>query len=151
MGADLAVVPAALTRRIHDMIAHKELLAMSGLVLLIAGCASKVERPVEEMTRATTLIEQAEKAGAQRHAAAELQQARDKLAQAEKAANDGKGDVALRLAMEATVDAELANARTASGEAQSAAEELHRSTESLRREAERSSTSPALPPNGTSR
>jgi hypothetical protein len=108
--------------------------------LLIAGCATKVERPTQEITRATTLIEQAEKAGAQRYAAAELQQARDKVAQADAAATEGKGELALRLATEATLDAELANARTASGEAQRSAEEVRRSTETLREEATRTST-----------
>jgi len=110
--------------------------------LLIAGCATKVERPTAEMTRASTLIDQAERAGAQRHAAAELQQARQKLSAAEKAANDGKGEVAQRLATEAGVDAELAVARTASGEAQRSAEEVHRSTETLQQEATRGSGDP---------
>ena len=113
--------------------------------LLLAGCAAEVERPTEEMTRESILIDQAEKAGAQRYAAAELQQARDKLRLAEAAVNDGEGDAARRLAAEATVDAELAVARTASGEAQRAAEEIHRSTESLEREATRDSTTAPAP------
>lgn len=122
------------------------ILVLPCAALLLAGCATKVERPTEEMTRATTLIDQAEKAGAQRYAAAELQQARDKLAEAEAAANAGKGEVALRLATEATLDAELANARTTSGEAQHSADEVRRSTEALQQEATRTSTTPATPP-----
>jgi hypothetical protein len=118
-------------------------IAAVSAALAAAGCAPQVERPTAEMARASTLIDQAEKAGAQRHAAAELQQARDKLALADAAANDGKGDVALRLAMQAAVDAELAAARTASGEAQSAADEVRKSTETLRQEAARGSVSPA--------
>ena len=119
------------------------ILVATASALLLAGCAAEVERPTEEMTRAKTLIDQAEKAGAQRYAAAELQQAREKLQDADEAVDDGKGEVAKRLAMEATVDAELAVARTASGEAQRAAEEINRSTETLQREATRDSTTPA--------
>ena len=128
------------------MAARSGMLAAACTVFLFAGCATRVERPVAEMARATTLIDQAEKAGAQRYAAAELQQARDKVNLADKAANDGKGDIALRLASEAAVDAELAVARTASGEAQRAAEELHRSTDTLQEEAKRNAQDSNGPP-----
>ena len=109
----------------------------AGAAVLMAGCAAKAQRPTAQLTRANTLIEQAERAGAQRYASAELQQARDKVGLAEKAADNGKGDLAQRLATEAAADAELANARTSSGQAQRSAEELHRSTQSLQEEANR--------------
>jgi hypothetical protein len=89
------------------------------------------------MTRARTLIEQAERAGAQRYAAVELESARDKLRQADTAARDGKQEVANERAAEAVADAELANARVRTGEAQRAADELQRSNETLRQETER--------------
>ena len=45
-----------------------------------------------EIARARTLIEQAEKAGAQRYAAVELDQARNKLRLADAAAENGKNE-----------------------------------------------------------
>jgi hypothetical protein len=118
-------------------------------ILALAGCAGEAERPTAEVARANTLIEQAEKSGAQKYAAAELQQARDKLQQVEVAVKNGKEDEALHLAQQASADAELAQARAASGEAQRAAEEVERSTSTLQQEADRSSTS--TNPDGTPR
>lgn len=101
-----------------------------------AGCSSG-PRPVEQLTRASTLIEQAEKTGAARFAAADLEQARGKLSRAQTAADDGDQETALRLAKEAAVDAELAQARSAAAEAKNSEEELERSLQSLREEAAR--------------
>ena len=95
------------------------------------------------MTRGRTLIEQAERAGAQRYAAVELESARDKLQQADSAQKDGKQDVANERAAEAVADAELANARATSGTARNAAEELQKGNETLRKETERSFTTTA--------
>lgn len=115
--------------------------------LLFAGCATQSGRPIEEITRAQTLINQAGKSEAQRYAAAELDQARDKLKQAEDADRAGEHDVARYRATEAAADAELANARGASGQAQRAAEEVEQSIETLRQEASRqqSTTPPGQP------
>jgi hypothetical protein len=113
---------------------------------LSAGCAS-TPRPTAEITRARTLIEQAEKAGAQRYAAVELDQARNKLRLAEAAAEDGKQDEARARANEAAADAELAQARTTSGEAEKAAEEVQRGTETLRQESERKQATTSPTPN----
>ena len=107
---------------------------------LLAGCATQSERPTEEMTRAQTLIDQAEKAGAQRYAAAQLEQARAKLDEAKKADRNGRHDEAQQRAAEAAADAELAVALADSGEAQRAATEVQQSVETLRSEAQRSST-----------
>jgi hypothetical protein len=109
-------------------------LAAVGLV----SCAGEPERPSAEMTRAGTIIGQAEKdTDTQQFAAAELQQARDKLNQAEMASKDGRNAEAERLAMQAALDAEYATAKAGNGEAQKAAEELDRSLESLRQESAR--------------
>ena len=116
------------------------LFASLAAAALAAGCAGKPERPTAEMTRAQTLIEQAEQQGAQQFAGADLEQAREKLRRADDAADDGDTEVARRLAMEATLDAELANVKTNSGKAQKAAAELDQSVESLRREAARGNT-----------
>jgi len=106
---------------------------------LLAGCATQSERPTEEMTRAQTLIDQAEKAGAQRYAAAQLEQARAKLDEAKTADRNGRHDEAQQRAAEAAADAGLAVALADSGEAQRAATEVQQSVETLRSEAQRSS------------
>ena len=105
--------------------------------VLCAGCASQANRPVAEITRAQTLIEQAERSGAQQYAAAELDQARNKLRLANAAVEDGKNDEARNRANEAAADAQLAQARASSGQAKKAADEVERSTETLQREATR--------------
>jgi len=112
--------------------------------ILCAGCAT-TDRPVAEITRARTLIEQAEKSGAQQYAAAELDNARNKLRLADAAVEDGKNDEARARANEAAADAELAQARATSGEAKKAADEVERSTETLQRESERNQGATPLP------
>jgi hypothetical protein len=127
------------------MSAKFRLAAVTAVGLIAAACASAPQRPTEDMTRARTLIEQAEKAGAQRYAAVELESARDKLAQADAAAKDGDQEIANRRAAEAVADAELANARALNGEARRAADELQRSNETLRQETERSTPTTTTP------
>jgi hypothetical protein len=112
---------------------------------IAAGCASKPPRPTEEMTRAQTLVDQAEQAGAQQYASAELTQARQKLQAADDASDKGKTDAAQRLANEATLDAQLAVAKTNAGKAQTAATEVSQSVETLRREANRGTNTSGTP------
>ena len=104
------------------------------LALAIASCESG-PRPVAELSRAHTLVEQAEQAGAQQFAAADLDSARKKLQQADQ--KDTKPDIALRLAKEASVDAQVAVARARVGKAEQAVTEVNASLESLRRETNR--------------
>jgi hypothetical protein len=107
-------------------------------IFLAASCGGAPERPVEELTRAKTVIDQAEKSGgASRFAAAELERARSKLNAAEAAASEGETETARQLAAEAALDAEYAAALAAAGEAKQAAEEVEKSVESLRDEAAR--------------
>jgi len=117
-------------------------LAAALLGLLATACAGQSDRPIEQITRAQTLIDQAEKAGAQRFAAADLETARNKVRAAEAAADKGKHEAARELATEAALDAELAAARTSSGEARRAAQELEEGVETLRDEAARDSDPP---------
>ena len=107
--------------------------------LLSVGCAS-APRPTAELTRARTLIEQAEKSGAQRYAAVELDSARNKLREADALAKQGENDTARARANEASAAAELAVARTSSGEAQKSAQDVQKSTDALQREATRETT-----------
>jgi hypothetical protein len=128
------------------MSARNGLFVAAAVGLLCVGCASRADRPDAEITRARTLIEQAEKAGAQQYAAVELDQARDKLRLATAAIEDGKNEVARDRANEAAADAELAQARARSGEAQKAATEVQQSTEALEREAGRGNNTVTSPP-----
>lgn len=104
---------------------------------LAAGCAAQGPIPTEQLTRARALVEQADKADAQRYAPADLQRAHDELSSADKAVNDHKYDDARRYAENAQVDADLASARASSGEAQRAAREVDRSIDSLKQESDR--------------
>ncbi len=105
----------------------------------LAGCATHTQRPTSEIARAQTLIDEAEKAGAQTYSAAQLDQARTKLQEADNADRKGKYDIARARATEAGADAELAVALASSGAAQRSAEEVQQSTQTLRDEAQRDS------------
>ena len=109
--------------------------------VIAAGCASAPQQPIAQATRAQTLIEQAEKAGAQEYAAADLERARDKLQAANAAAEKGKEEIAAQYATEAAVDAELASARASAGQARKAADEVNAGARTLSDEATRQSDS----------
>jgi Domain of unknown function (DUF4398) len=109
------------------------------------GCATQGPQPSEEMTRARTLVDQADRSGAQRYAAADLQRAHDELANADKAVADKKYDDARRYAESAAADADVASARASDGDAQRAAHEVRQSNDTLRQEA--NAGTPATTPN----
>jgi hypothetical protein len=119
-------------------------LVAAALGVLCAGCAAK--QPTPEITRAQTLIEQAEKSGARQYAADQLDSARSNLRLANAASRDGKEDEARARANEAAADAQLAQSRAQSGIAQKAAEAVERGTEVLQREAERTQGLPPAQP-----
>jgi hypothetical protein len=109
---------------------------------LAGGCATQGPQPAEELTRARTVIEQADRAGAQRYAAADLQRAHDELSNADKANAEKKYGDARRYAESAEADADVATARSAAGEAQHASQEVQQSNETLRQEAARGAATP---------
>jgi hypothetical protein len=127
------------------MSARNGFLVAAAVGLLCAGCAAK--QPTPEITRAQTLIEQAEKSGARQYAADQLDSAHNNLRLATAAQRDGKDEEARARANEAAADAELAQSRAASGTAEKAAGEVQRSTDTLERESERNeSTAPTPAP-----
>ena len=126
------------------MSARNGFLVAAAVGLLSAGCATK--QPTPEITRAQTLIEEAEKAGARQYAADQLDSARSNLRLANAAQRDGKDDVARARANEAAADAQLAQSRAQSGTAQKASEEVQRGTDVLQREAERTQGLPPAQP-----
>ena len=103
----------------------------------VAGCAMQGPQPTEELTKARTLVQEAEKAQAQRYAAPDLQRARDELSSAELANAKGDYDVARGYAQSAAADADLANARASAGESLRAAHEAEQGNHVLQRETER--------------
>lgn len=112
---------------------------------LIAGCASGPPRATTaNLTRAQTLVAQAESNGAQQYAPADLQAARDKAQQADRLASRDSQS-ADRLANEAAADAQLASARTQNAKAQHALDDVNRSLRSLREESERNTNGTAAP------
>ena len=113
--------------------------ALSVAALLVGGCASAPE-PTAQMEAARRAIADAESAQAARHAAPELGQARSKFAAAEAAVQNDDMDDAARLAEEARLDAELADARTAAVKAQAAKDEIRRSNAAALDEMQRTTT-----------
>ena len=112
-----------------------------------SGCATQGPQPTQEMTRARTLVEQADRSGAQRYAAADLQRAHDELSNADKATAEKKYDDARRYAQSAAADADVATARAAAGDAQRAAHEVVQSNETLRQESTRGAPAASPSPN----
>jgi hypothetical protein len=108
------------------------------IVLAVAsalGACGSEPRQIAEVSRAHTLVEQAEQSGAQQFAAADLESARNKLRQADdKRTND---ELAMRLAQEASIDAQVAAARTRAAKAEQALTQVNAGSESLRQEANR--------------
>jgi hypothetical protein len=101
--------------------------------LALFGCASEpTSETTAALSRAHTLVSQAEQSGAQQYDPTDLQQARDKVESAEQL-KGGQTTQALRLANEAALDAQLASARAANAKAQHDVQVLNDSLDSLNR------------------
>src|SRR5262249_22292595 len=100
----------------------------------LCGCATGPP-PMEQLTRARTLVEQAEKAQAGRYATNDLQRAHDELSAAETANQHGQSDEARRQAEAAAVDADVATARAGEAQSVAALDQVKRGNEALRRNA----------------
>ena len=108
------------------------------LCAVAVGCASEGVKPSDELTKAHTVVEQADKGGnAQRYAAADLQRAHDELSDADRYDAQKKYDEARYFAQRAEVDADVAVARGNSGEAQKAAADVAQSNNTLQQETQR--------------
>lgn len=110
---------------------------LAGVILLVGGCATAPTAPESALDAARVAISNAEKAEAGRYAGAELGEAREKLALADKAVRDEDMVAAGRLALESQVEAELASARTASAKARAINEEMERGADALAEEMQR--------------
>ena len=130
-------------------------LSMTGALVCLgaAGCATEGEsvKPTAELTKAHTVVEQADKGGtAQRFAAADLQRAHDELADADRADGQRKYAEARSFAQRAEVDADVAVARGNAAQQQEAAADVGKANNSLRQESGRNQGSQSQPNQGAS-
>lgn len=107
------------------------------LLVVLTGCATQAPAPEKQITLATQSIAQAQSSGAVEYAPVELKSAREKLNQAELAMRKNENLKAKRLADEAMVDANLAEAKARSAKSQKIVEELKDSIRVLREEMSR--------------
>lgn len=122
--------------------ANRNVLVGVATLIVTSGCAGNSQRADagsyrDDLARAAASIDEAEKAGADEHRSADLNRAREKLAAARKASEDGDKDVAQRLAIEAGLDADVATATARNEQMQSAVTELQESIRTLQDELRR--------------
>jgi hypothetical protein len=106
-------------------------------VLLVACMTSAAEAPTASLAAARDAIASAEQSDARRYAGAELDQARQKLDQAESAVSAERMGEAKRLAEQSLITAELAVARTASAKAAEINRQMGRGADALDEEMKR--------------
>jgi hypothetical protein len=106
-----------------------------------AGCASD---PPPSLDQARAAVERAQTAPAGEYSGLEVHEAQAKLAAAEAAATEEENEDAERLAQEALINVQLAEAKAELERAQSAADELAETTQTLRQETDR--TTDAIAP-----
>jgi hypothetical protein len=109
---------------------------MAGIAIVVAGCASSVEPPTSQKRAAESSVQQAVSSDARNFEPVLLNQAQNKLADAEELMDDEMSEEnyqkALHLLEQASVDAQLAGARADTAKAKQAVEEINRNIESLR-------------------
>ncbi len=112
------------------------LLVCCGLALSFA-CSSR-RPPNAQISTADLAIRSASDQTASEHAPLDLRLAREKLDKARTAVKDDEYDRAERLAEEALVDAQVAEAKTRAAKSQQVLRQTHQDIDALRHEAERS-------------
>jgi Domain of unknown function (DUF4398) len=115
----------------------------AAIALSMIVTAAYAASPVADETIAVAkaAVQRAEQSGAPQAAPVELAAARDKLARAEKANADHRPKPAIALADQATIDAQVAEAKAQKERAAKAAAEFDASMSTLRQESNRASTS----------
>jgi hypothetical protein len=111
----------------------RALLIGAGMSLGIAGCAGE-PAPEAELAAAEVAVENAEDANAAAQAPGPYELARDKMERAREAFDDGDNMEARRLAEQAQVDAQLAEAEARSEVARQNATDLRTAVETLQDE-----------------
>jgi hypothetical protein len=103
-------------------------------LLMIGACATAPQPPTAELQAAELAISNADRARVADYASVELSEARDKLRAAYSAVQQEKMVLALRLAEQSRVDAELASARAEAVRARQVNDEMRKSTDILKNE-----------------
>lgn len=106
-------------------------------LFVLAGCASTPTAPPDELTAAKDAIASAEQADARQYAGAELDEANQKLAQAESAIASEQIPEGEQFSKQSRVAAELAMARTAEAKAQEINRQMGRDAGALDEEMNR--------------
>jgi phage shock protein A len=105
--------------------------AVAALALIMLAACSSVPAPRQELGTAKQAVSQARATNAPEYAPEVFSRANAKLAKAQAALENGEHALARRLAKEATVDAELAEATAGNAQNQTALNELRLSIKSL--------------------
>lgn len=103
-------------------------------ILTLSACASAPQPPTEALQAAEQAIANADQARVTEHAPAELAEARAKLVAAREAVDQEKMKLALRLAEQSRIDAELAMAKAAAAKAQAVNQEMQKGNDALKQE-----------------
>jgi hypothetical protein len=106
------------------------------ITLLLSGCSS-IPKPVGEFASAKSQIQSAESSDASSLAPVELDRAKTKLRNAERAAAEKKYLTARLLAEESISDARLATAKARTARAERSAQEMRDTVQTMEREIER--------------
>jgi PBP1b-binding outer membrane lipoprotein LpoB len=108
------------------------------IAVFVSGCASSGERPDGELQTAESAIQQAVSSDARDFEPVLLNQAQNKIADAEKLIETEEYYEAGRLLEQASVDAQLAAARSNTAKAKQAVEEINGNIDALRQRIEKS-------------
>jgi len=103
-----------------------------GIALTLGACASSGERPDSKLQTAKASVQQAEANDAREFEPVLLNDAQNKVADAEEMIEREEYEDAARLLEQASVDAQLAGARAETAKARQAVDEINSNIDSLR-------------------
>lgn len=121
---------------------YQSSLKISLLVILVASISacSGTPKPKTEMALSNSALQNAQVAGAKKHAPIELRTAQEKQALADSAYSKDKFTTAKQLSEQAAVDAEYARAKSEAQKSRNAVEEVEDSIQLIRTELDRSNS-----------
>lgn len=111
--------------------------ALAILALFLSACATAPLPPTAALQAAESAIADADRARVADYALPELSEAREKLNAARVAVQDKEMTLALRLAQQSRLDAELASAKTELAKAQAVNDQMIKSIDTLEQEMQR--------------
>lgn len=121
-------------RRALPSLAAPSLVVPLAAALLLSACSSTPDTPPPNLSAAQAAIQGVNPQAVNLHAPVEMQQARERLDQAEAAWRDERYETSSRLAEESLAMVRLAQARTNAAEAKAAREDVARTLQTLESE-----------------